>query len=161
MQKESNLTNSLLQDIPVFNEHDSTKQKDCLTDINTAADLTSESRARLDKAKSRGLTCTLVTEAITSNKSWDEIKDLLRLKPCNTYIYTFTSCFMEIQQQEKESLTAYVHQFKTEARRCNFMNDAATIRIFIKGLKNTQSGHLHIWEGTTDAQWCNIQSQKA
>ena len=43
---------------------------------------------------------------------------------------------MEIQQQEKESLAAYVHQFKTEAKRWNFMNDAGTIVIFIKGLKN-------------------------
>ena len=46
-------------------------------DIEMAADLTSESRARLAKVKLRGLMCTLVTEAITSNKSWDEIKDLL------------------------------------------------------------------------------------
>ena len=77
MQKQSNLTNSLLQDIPVFNEHGSTKLEDWLTDIETAADLTSESRSRLAKVKSRGLTCILVTEAITSNKSWDEIKDLV------------------------------------------------------------------------------------
>ena len=46
-------------------------------DIETAADLSSESRARLTKVKSRGLTSTLVTETITLNKSWDEIKDLL------------------------------------------------------------------------------------
>ena len=77
MQKQSNLTNSLLQGIPVFNEHDSTKLEDWLTDIETAADLTNQSTARRGKAKLRGLTCTLVTEAITSNKSWDEIKDLL------------------------------------------------------------------------------------
>ena len=76
-QKQSNLMNSLLQDIPVFNEHDSTKLEDWLTNIKMAADLTNESRARLAKAKSRGLICTLVTEAVTSNKSWDEIKDLL------------------------------------------------------------------------------------
>ena len=97
-QKQSNLTNSLLQDIPVFNEHDSTKLEDWLTDIKTAADLTSESQARLAKAKSLGLTCTLVTEAITSNKSWDEIKDLLQLKLCNVNIYMYTSQFMEKQQ---------------------------------------------------------------
>ena len=76
-QKQSNLTNSLLQDIPVFNEHNSTKLEDWLMDIERAADLTSESRARLAKVKSRGLTHTLVPEAITLNKSWDEIKDLL------------------------------------------------------------------------------------
>ena len=44
------------------------------------ADLTSESSAKLAKEKLRGLTCTLVTEAINSDKSWDEIKDLLWLK---------------------------------------------------------------------------------
>ena len=98
MQKQSNLTNSLLQDASVFNEHDSTKLEDWLTDIETAADLTSESRARLAKAKSRGLTGTLITEAITSNKSWDEIKDLLQLKLCNANIHAYTSQFMEIQQ---------------------------------------------------------------
>ena len=41
-QKQSNLTNSSLQVIAVFNEHDSTKLEDCLTDIEMAADLTSE-----------------------------------------------------------------------------------------------------------------------
>ena len=89
-QKQSNLTNSLLQDIPVFNEHDSTKLEDWLTDIEMAADLTSESRARLAKAKSQGLMYTLVTEAITSNKSWDDIKDLLWLKLCNANIHMYT-----------------------------------------------------------------------
>ena len=66
-QKQSNLMNSLMQDIPVFNEHDSTKLEDWLLDIKTAVDLTSESRARLAKAKSRGLTHTLVTEVISSS----------------------------------------------------------------------------------------------
>ena len=46
----------------------------------------------------------------------------------------------------KESLAAYVHWFKTEAKRCNFTNDAATIRIFIKGLKNVHSLATHIYE---------------
>ena len=77
-QKQTNLTKSLLQDIPVFNEHDSTKLEDWLTDIEMATYLTSESRARLTKAMSRILTCTLSTlVTITSNKFWDEIKDLL------------------------------------------------------------------------------------
>ena len=95
-QKQSNLTNSLMQDIPVFNEYDSTKLEDWLLNIEMAADLTSESRTKLAKAKSLGLTCTLVTEVISSNKSWDEIKDLLRLKLCNADVHTYTSQFMEI-----------------------------------------------------------------
>ena len=36
-QKQSNLTNSLLQDIPVFNDHVSTKLEDWLTSIEMAA----------------------------------------------------------------------------------------------------------------------------
>ena len=46
-------------------------------EIETAADFTHEIRAKLTKAKLRGMTCTLVTEAINSEKSWDEVKDLL------------------------------------------------------------------------------------
>ena len=138
--------NPLLQDIAVFNEHDSTKLEEWLTDIETAADLTNESRVKLAKAKLRGLTHTLVTEAINLDKSWDEIKDFLWLKLCNADIHPYTSHFMEIQQQEKESLPAYIHQFKMEAKRCNFTNDAATIRIFIKGLKNAHSLATHIYE---------------
>ena len=53
---------------------------------------------------------------------------------------------MEIQQREKESLTAYIHWFKTESKRCNFTNNAATIRIFIKGLKNVYSLAAQIYE---------------
>ena len=131
-QKQTNLTNSLLQDIAVFNEYDSTKLEDWLMDIETAADLTNESQAKLAKTKLGGLTHTLITEAINSDKSWEEIKDLLWLKLCNANIHTYTSCFMDIQQWEKESLAAYVHRFKTKARRCNFTNDAGTIRIFVK-----------------------------
>ena len=104
-------------------------------DIATADDLTSESRAKLAQDKSRGLTCTIITEDIMLGHSWIDIKDLLWLKLCDTDIHTSISCFMEIQQQEKESLAAYIHQFKTEAKRCNFTNNDATIRIFIKGLK--------------------------
>ena len=42
-QKQTNLTNSLLQNIAVFNEHDSIKLEEWLTDIETSEDLTSES----------------------------------------------------------------------------------------------------------------------
>ena len=98
-QKQSNLMNSLLQEIAVFNEHDCTKLEAWLTDIETAADLTNGSKAKLTKVKLRGLMHTLVTKAITLNKSWDEIKDLLGIKLCNIDIHTYTSHFMEIQQQ--------------------------------------------------------------
>ena len=48
------LTNSLLQDIAVFNEYDSTKLEEWLTDIEIAADLTNESHTKPAKAKSKG-----------------------------------------------------------------------------------------------------------
>ena len=76
-QKQKNLTTSLLQDIPIFTGHDTALPKDWLMDIETVADLILESRTKLSQAKSKGLTCTLITEAITSGKSWDHIKDLL------------------------------------------------------------------------------------
>ena len=49
------------------------------------------------------------------------------------------SPFMEIQQKERESLAAYIHRFKREADRCNFDNNAATIHIFVKGLRNAHT----------------------
>ena len=115
-------------------------------DIDTAVDLTSESQAKLAKVKSRGLTCTLVLEAINSEKTWDEIKDLLRLKLHNANIHTYTLHFMDIQQKEKESLAAYVQWFKMKAKCCNFTNDAATIRIFVNGLRNAHGLAARIYE---------------
>ena len=53
---------------------------------------------------------------------------------------------MEIQQKDKESLAAYIHHFKREARRCKFNNDAATIRIFIIGLKNAHTLATRVYE---------------
>ena len=53
---------------------------------------------------------------------------------------------MEIQQKEKESLAAYIHCFKREASRCKFNNDAATIRIFIKGLRNAHTSATRVYE---------------
>ena len=56
------------------------------------------------------------------------------------------SRFMEIQQKEKESLAAYIHYFKREASRCKFDNDAVTIRIFIKGLRNAHTLATRVYE---------------
>ena len=87
-----------------MNEYNSTKLEGWLTDTETAADLTSESQAKLAKAKLRGLTCALVIEAINSDEPWEGIKDLLHLKLCNANIHTYSLHFMDIQQQEKEFL---------------------------------------------------------
>ena len=85
-------------------------------------------------------------EAINSEKSWGKIKDLLWLKLCIANIHACISCFMYIQQQEKEPLAAYIHRFKMEAKRCNFTNDAANIRIFVKGLRTAHNLATHIYE---------------
>ena len=53
---------------------------------------------------------------------------------------------MDIQQKEKESLAAYIHCFKREASRCKFDNDATTIRIFIKRLKNAHALATRVYE---------------
>ena len=53
---------------------------------------------------------------------------------------------MEIQQKEKESLTAYIYHCKREAKRCNFTNNGATIKIFVKGSKNAHTLTVWIYE---------------
>ena len=132
-QKKTSLENSLLQDIPTLNGQDSSQLEDWLIDIETASELTGESRTKIAQAKSKGLVRTLISEALTAQKTWEEIKDSLQLKISNGDIHTSISCFMDIQQMDKESLAAYVHRFKCEANRCKFNNDATTIRIFLKG----------------------------
>ena len=108
-------------------------------DIETTASLTDESMIKLAQAKSKGLTPTLITEALTSGKCWEDTKDLLHLKICDLDIHTSVSCFMEIQQNEKGSLAVYIYCFKREAKWCSFTNSAATVRIFVKGLKNAHT----------------------
>ena len=81
-----------------------------------------------------------------SGHSWDNIKDLIWLKICNSEIHTSISCFMEIQLKENESLAACIHCFKTEAKRYNFTNNTAIIGILVKGLKNIHSLATLIYE---------------
>ena len=60
---------------------------------------------------------------------------------------------MDIQQTGKESLATYVHRFKQEANRCKFNNDTATIRIFLKGLKNAHTIATKVYKkGPTPCQ---------
>ena len=134
-QKKTSSESSLLQDIPTLNGQDSSQLEDRLTDIETASELTGESKTKIAQAKSKGLVRTLISEALTAQKTWEEIKDSLRLNISNTDIHMSSSLFMDIQQTDKESPAAYVHRFKQEANRCKFNNDAATIRIFLKGFK--------------------------
>ena len=111
-QKKTSLEISLLQDIPTLNGQDSSQLEDWLIDIEMASELTVESRTKLAQAKSRGLVRTLISEALTSQQTWEEIKDSLHLKISNADIHTSISHFMDIQQSDKESLAAYVNQFK-------------------------------------------------
>ena len=53
---------------------------------------------------------------------------------------------MDIQQTDKELLAAYVHRFKWEASRYKFNNDAATIGIFLKGLKSAHTIATKVYE---------------
>ena len=135
-QKKTSLENTLLQDIPILNGQDSSQLGDWLRDIESAMELTSESRTKIAQAKSQGLVRTLISEALIAQKSWDENKDSLHLKISHADIHTSISQFIDIQQTDKESLATYVHRFKREANRSKFDNDATTIRIFLKGLKN-------------------------
>ena len=41
---------------------------------------------------------------------------------------------------------AYIHRFKREAKRCNFTNNAATIRVFVKGLRNAHTLAACVYE---------------
>ena len=145
-QKKTSLESSLLQDIPILNGQDSSQLEDWLTDFETASELTGESRTKLAQAKSRGLVRTLITKAIIAQKSWEEIKDSLHLKISNADIHTSISRFMDIHQTDKESLATYVHRFKREANRCKFNNDATTIQIFLKGLRNTHTIATKVYE---------------
>ena len=108
-QMKTCLESSLLQDIPILNGNDSSQLQDWLIYIETASDLMGESSTKLAQAKSRGLVRTLILGALTLQNTWEEIKDSLHLKICNSDIHTSISHFMDIQQKEKESLAAYIH----------------------------------------------------
>ena len=49
-------------------------------DIETASELTGESRTKLEWVKSRGLVRTLISEDLITQKNWEEIKDSLQIK---------------------------------------------------------------------------------
>ena len=52
-QKKTSLESSLLQDIPTLNGQDSSQLEDWLTDIETASELTGESRTKIAQAKTK------------------------------------------------------------------------------------------------------------
>ena len=117
-------------------------------DIETAANILTESHTHLAEAKSHGLTHMLIHEATQTVKCWDEIKGILRLKLCNANINTYTSHFMEIQQKDNETLAAYIHCFKTAAMQCTFDNDTVPIHSFVKGLLDARMTTAQIMKKT-------------
>ena len=133
-QRESNLTTTMPQDIPTFDTQDSSELEDWFMYIETTSDILTESHTCLAEAKSCCLTHILIHEATQTGKCWEEIKGFLRLKLCNADIHSYTSCFIEIQQKDDETLTAYIHHFKTTAQWCVFHNDTVAIHSFVKGL---------------------------
>ena len=146
IQRESILTTTLLQDVPKFIGHDSSKLADWFIDVETTVNILTESHMNLAQAKSCHLTLTLTCKATQAAKYWDEIKGILRLKLCNANIYTYTSHFMQIQQKDNETLTAYMQCFKTSAKQCAFDNDTAAICIFVKGLWDVHTTTNKIYE---------------
>ena len=96
------------------------------------------------KGKVRGLARDLIREH--ENQPWHHIKEQLRNCLNSTSIHTYTSRFMEIQQKDSETLTAYIHRFKKEAKHCDFNSYPAKIRIFLKGLINSSRIALSVYE---------------
>ena len=78
----------MLQDIPTLNGQDSSQLEDWFTDIKTASELTGESRTQIAQAKSKGLVRTLISEALTAQKTWEEIKDSLQLEKYQMQTFT-------------------------------------------------------------------------
>ena len=76
-QRESNLTMTMLQDIPTFDGQDSSKPEDWFMDIETVAGILMESHTCLTEAKSHDLTGTLICDTTQMGKCWDEIKGTL------------------------------------------------------------------------------------
>ena len=74
-------------------------------DIETASELTVESRTKLAQAKSRGLVRTLISKALTARKNWEEIKDSLHLKISNADIHTSISHFMDISTDRQRIIS--------------------------------------------------------
>ena len=129
------LSISVLNDIDTFDGKQGNKLDDWLADVENAAAIVEEDEAVVAKGKARGLARDLIKEH--ESQPWHHIKEQLCNRLNNASIDTYTSRFMEIQQKDSETLTAYIHRFKKEAKHCNFNSHPAKIRIFLKGLTNS------------------------
>ena len=125
----------VLNDIDTFDGKQGHKLDDWLADIENAAAIIEEDEVVVAKGKARGLAQDLIREH--ESQPWHHIKEQLPDHLNNASIHTYTSRFMEIQQKDSETLTAYIHRFKKEAKHCDFDSNPAKIRIFLKGLINS------------------------
>ena len=138
------LSISVLNDIDTFDGKQGHKLDDWLADIENAAATVEEDEVVVAKGKVRGLAQDLIREH--ESQPWHHIKEQLHNHLNNASIHTYTSRFMEIQQKDSETLTAYIHRFKKEAKHCNFDLHPAKIRIFLKGLINSSRITPSIYE---------------
>ena len=122
------LSISVLNDIDTFDSRQGHKLDDWLADVENAAAIVEEDEVVVAKGKVRGLAQDLIREH--ENQPWHHIKEQLCNHLNNASIRTYTSRFMEIQQKDSETLTAYIHRFKKEAKHCDFNSHPAKIRIF-------------------------------
>ena len=129
------LSISVLNDIDTFDGKQGHKLDDWLADVENAATIVEEDEVVVAKGKVRGLAQDLIKEH--ESQPWTHIKEQLRNSLNNASIHTYTSIFMEIEQKDSETLTAYIYRFKKEAKHCNFNSHPAKIRIFLKGLINS------------------------
>ena len=109
---------SVLNNIDTYNGKQGHKLDDWLADIENAATLVEENEVMVAKGKARGLARDLIKEH--EDKPWPHIKEQLCNHLNNASIHTYTSRFMELQQKDSETLTAYIHRFKKEAKHCDF-----------------------------------------
>ena len=129
------LSISVLNDIDTFDGKQGHKLDDWLADVENSAAIVEEDEVVVAKGKVRGLAQDLIKEH--ENQPWPHIKEQLCNCLNNASIHTYTSRFMETQQKDSETLTAYIHRFKKEAKHCDFDSHPAKIRIFLKGLINS------------------------
>ena len=129
------LSISVLNNIDTYDGKQGHKLDDWLANIKNAATLVEEDEVMVAMGKARGLARNLIKEH--EDKPWPHIKEQLCNHLNNASIHTYTSRFIEIQQKDSETLTAYIHRFKKEAKHCDFNSHPAKIRIFLKELINS------------------------
>ena len=138
------LSISVLNDIDTFDGKQGHKLDYWLAEVENAAAIVEEDEVVVAKGKVRGLARDLIREH--ESQPWHHIKEQLCNRLNNASIHTYTLRFMEIQQKDSETLTAYIHRFKKEAKHCDFDSHPAKIRIFLKGLINSSRIALSVYK---------------